>query len=55
MNLDFNGRANGFYNGNETGYVNGKWMESEFGKRLDYNEWMMGYKIILITKNEFNI
>ena len=38
INLDFNGRANGFYNGNE------------FGKRFDYNEWMMGYKINLITK-----
>ena len=30
-------------------------MENEFGKRLDYNEWMMRYKINLITKNEFNI
>ena len=35
MNLDFNGRANGFYNGNE------------FGKRFDYNEWMMGYKNLI--------
>ena len=24
MNLEFNGRANGFYNGNENGYVNWK-------------------------------
>ena len=30
-------------------------MGNEFGKRLNYNEWMMGYRIILITKNEFNI
>ena len=30
-------------------------MGNEFGKRFDYNEWMMGYKINLITKNEFNI
>ena len=28
---------------------------NEFEKRFDYNEWMMGYRIILITKNEFNI
>ena len=38
MNLDFNGRANGFYNGNENGYVNGKYNGNEFGKRFDYNE-----------------
>ena len=25
-------------------------MGNEFGKRFDYNEWMMGYKINLITK-----
>ena len=28
---------------------------NEFEKRFDYNEWMMGYKNNLITKNEFNI
>ena len=27
-----------FYNGNENGYVNGKWIGNEFGKRFDYNE-----------------
>ena len=30
MNLEFNGWANGFYNGNE------------LGKRFDYNECIMG-------------
>ena len=28
---------------------------NELGKRFDYNECIMGYRIILITKNEFNI
>ena len=37
------------------GNANGKWMGSKFGKRFDYNECVMGYRIILITKNEFNI
>ena len=38
MNLVFNGRVNGFYNGNENRYVNGKYNGNEFGKRFDYNE-----------------
>ena len=32
-----------------------KLMGSEFEKRFDYNEWMMGYKFNLIMENEFNI
>ena len=47
MNLEFNGWANGFYNGNENGYVNGKYNGNEFGKRFDYNE-----KTSLIFNNE---
>ena len=59
MDLNFNGRVNEFYNGNEW-EVNlemkmGTLIGNEFEKRFDYNEWMMGYKINLITKNEFNI
>ena len=42
--MDFNGRVNGFYNGNENRYVNGKYNGNEFEKRFDYNEWIMGYK-----------
>ena len=30
-------------------------MGNELGKRFDYNECIMGYRIILITKNEFDI
>ena len=33
----------------------GNTMGNEFGKRLDYNELIMGYKINMITKNEINI
>lgn len=45
MNLDFNGRANGFYNGNEW-EMNFEMkmdtlMRSKFGKRFDYNELIM--------------
>ena len=48
MDLNFNGRVNEFYNGNEW-EVNlemkmGTLIGNEFGKRLDYNEWIMGYK-----------
>ena len=48
MDLNFNGRVNEFYNGNEW-EVNlemkmGTLIGNEFGKRLDYNECIMGYK-----------
>ena len=44
MNLNFNGRANGFYNGNEL-EVNlemkmDNLMGNKFRKRFDYNEWL---------------
>ena len=45
MDLNFNGRVNEFYNGNEW-EVNlemkmGTLIGNEFGKRLDYNEWII--------------
>ena len=48
MDLNFNGRVNEFYNGNEW-EVNlemkmGTLIGNEFEKRFDYNEWIMGYK-----------
>ena len=50
MDLNFNGRVNEFYNGNEW-EVNlemkmGTLIGNEFEKRFDYNEWMMGYRKI---------
>ena len=51
MDLNFNGRVNEFYNGNEW-EVNlemkmGTLIGNEFEKRFDYNEWMMGYKNLI--------
>ena len=48
MDLNFNGRVNEFYNGNEW-EVNlemkmGTLIGNEFEKRFDYNEWIMGYR-----------
>ena len=43
MNLNFNGRVNGFYNGNE------------FGKRFDYNECIMKYKNNFDNEKRVNI
>ena len=38
MDLNFNGRVNGFYNGMKMDKLMGNIMRNEFGKRFDYNE-----------------
>ena len=40
MDLNFNGWANGFV----MEMIMDKLIGSEFEKRFDYNEWIMGYK-----------
>ena len=58
MDLNFNGRVNEFYNGNEW-EVNlemkmGTLIGNEFEKRFDYNEWIMGYKNNFRYRNNFS-
>ena len=64
MNLDFNGRANEFYNGNEWEVnlemkMSKQWIseweirwEINLGKRFEYNEWLKWW--IKLTTSEAN-